>query len=709
MNSVRIVGRFDQFTGIGWHGWSFLKSLSETKSNLTLEAVPTTPDYAWPKISTDAFTHLHTDVKVIPFGQAKDDLADFSVFCDVLGQGDKFYHRLGRINALYFVWDSTRLPDHFVDIINSDFDLCLVPSNFVKHAMINSGVELDIIVLPLAIKEFQTPPASDNSRPVFGFVGSLEDRKNVKLLIESFNKAIGDQAKLKIHLCYSHLEDSRLDELYTIAGSNDIHITTGYLTTEPYYKFLQTVDCFISLSMGEGYSIIPREFMFLERPLILSHSSALQEIPALEGIIFLDSQVPYPAIYPQIDNQQHGIFHGPFPQDVVSALKNVMATFNKRPAYTQLSQYAHSLTPTSLGELYRGIFEPANVINSSFASHISQHRNLTLKSQDLLEKYGKQRQMPLKPNKHVVVANDGGLFSILNRYVSILAHELERDPSSIIIPDWRIEALIESLGTSTFNSFCYGTEADGNIFLKIFNPPFDIPIELYNDEKYLRNDAYLRTDYNAKLEPNLTYIYAYKLYHDADFQQWREMYHRHFSKHISLNRELDDEIKSFVKDNFDGHFVISAHVRHPSHSMEQPGGRLPTVEIFRKHIEHELKLAKESQDKPVKLFIATDQESVIEYFNKYYSDILVTTHATRTSKKHDEIYENTDPKNKQKEGFQIQHIMAANASNWSVKMAREVVTDAWLLSHSQVLIHITSNIATAVSYINPEVKMIYCN
>jgi len=318
-------------------------------------------------------------------------------------------------------------------------------------------------------------------------------------------------------------------------------------------------------------------------------------------------------------------------------------------------------------------------------------------------------QASLSPNKHVVLAHDGGFFSVLNRYVSVLAHELERDPSSIIIPDWRIEALVESLGTKTFNSFCYGTEEDGNIFTKIFKPPFDISEELYNDSSFLRDDAYLRTDFNEKLEPYLTYIHAYKLYKRSDFQAWREMYHRHFVKHVSLNNELNSKIESFAKANFDGYFVVSAHVRHPSHSMEQPGGRLPTVEVFKEHIERQLKIARESQDKPIKLFIASDQESVIEYFQQHFSDILLTTKATRATKMHDEIYESADTADKQKEGFQIQHIMASDSSSWSVEMANEVIIDTWLLSQTQVFIHITSNIATAVSYINPNVKMIYCS
>lgn len=307
------------------------------------------------------------------------------------------------------------------------------------------------------------------------------------------------------------------------------------------------------------------------------------------------------------------------------------------------------------------------------------------------------------------MANDGGFFSIFNRYISILACETDEDPDSIVIPDWRISSLTEYLGHKTFTSFCYGTENDGNIFLKIFKPAFNIPESCYNDPEFLRNNAILRTDYNEEKEPNLTYIHAYKLYNSKGFQKWRQKYHKYFSKNIALRNDLQHYITEFKKNNFDGYYVISAHIRHPSHGMEQPNGRIPTAEVFKENIEKQIEIISKVQNKPIRLFIASDQDSVINYFTRYFGDILITTFAKRVTEENDKQYENTYSSEKQKEGFQIQHLIASDSSMWSVKMADEVIIDAWLLSYSDVFIHITSNIATAVSFINPKVKMIYCN
>ena len=42
-------------------------------------------------------------------------------------------------------------------------------------------------------------------------------------------------------------------------------------------------------------------------------------------------------------------------------------------------------------------------------------------------------------------------------------------------------------------------------------------------------------------------------------------------------------------------------------------------------------------------------------------------------------------------------------------MAREVVRDAWLMAKCDVLLHVVSNVSTAVSYTNPDVEMVFCS
>lgn len=702
---VRLVGRVNSDTGIGHHGWSFILALTAAQTpDLEIEAVATNKDISDP----DQRQLSECDVKVT-LAEAVENLSDVAIFFEVIGHADRAYHQLGRMNILYFAWDSTRVPSLFVDTIQADFDMVIVPTAFVKEALIDSGVIVDIVVLPLVVKE---PPRLDRppkDRLSFGFVGSFEERKNVEFLVDAFLASIGKAADLLIHLSYTHGPSEKLDKLISTYQGSNVRITSGKLDEGDFFHLLNDIDCFVSLSKGEGYSLIPREFMYLERPLVLSHSSAHRSIPGLDGIWFVESTIPYPALYPQIDNNYHGVFRGPYLEDAIHVLREVWKTVGDgAKSYPQLRAYARTLSAGSLKDRYLTVISPKRVIKSEIVSHISPELCLTLKSDSLIEKYDVKSTKPAL-NKHVVLANDGGFFSLLNRYVSILVHELEDDPDSMVIPDWRVSSLKELLGHENFSSFCYGTHADGNIYLKIFEPPkFDIPEKAYNDPDFLRDNALIRIDYNEKKEPELTQVYAYDLYKRPDFQNWRQRYHKYFAQHVELRPDLQHQIDAFSDQHFNGHYVLAAHIRHPSHSMEQPRGRLPSVEVFREHIDQQLAFARTTQDKPVRLFIASDQDSVIQYLRQFYADILLTTDATRSNEDHDRMYLNADASERQKEGFQIQHIMASNAAKWSVRLADEVIIDTWLLAKSDTFLHITSNIATAVSYINPQVRMVYC-
>lgn len=220
----------------------------------------------------------------------------------------------------------------------------------------------------------------------------------------------------------------------------------------------------------------------------------------------------------------------------------------------------------------------------------------------------------------------------------------------------------------------------------------------------------MRTDYNEKKEPSLTNFHAHKLYKRADFSSWRHWYNSCFIENIRLRNDLQFKIDDFYNKNLKDSFVIGAHIRHPSHIIEQPGLKMPSLEVFKKHIDKQLKIAKKIQSKIIKIFIATDQDSVITFFKKYYPKILITNHdSSRTNESQDSHFNSLVGKSKNKEGFQILHIIASNKNLWSKKMAEEVIIDAYILAKSDVFIHVTSNIATAVSYMNPNCKMIYCD
>lgn len=709
--SVRIVGRFDKASGIGHHGWSFLEIL-ESIDEIALQVVLTNK-----RLDRDTIKEIQSKKVTVCFYDELVGTADFSIYCDVLGQEPEGFSLsgLGDINIAYCVFDSTRIPESWVKTLNNYFDLVVTPSEFVKRALQVSGVERDVLTLPLTVCDSSKfVAAQPEGKPVtFGFIGSYEKRKNVELLLESFLDAFPNgEANLRVHLSYSHESKQQLMRLVNRFAVSNIEITLGKISQEALFTLYEQFDCYVSLSMGEGFSLTVREFMHFGKPIILSDTAAHAELPPLNGLYFIPASIPHPAHYPQIDGKIHGHFLSPYKPDVIYALKKLVSEIVKSELFPDLQNYVKTLTPDALRSTYQTIFIPKNIIRS-VRSNIDLESTLVLSSEGLIKKYHEKHGVEFErvaPTKQVVLANDGGFFSVFNRFISMLTWECTLNPAMIVIPDWRVDAMIDYYGHNKFTSFCYGRLEDENIFFKLFKPLAFPQVEptFYNDEVWLRENATVRTDHNEKHEPNLTYMHAYKLYKGKDFKKWREWYHSYFSKHIHLNATLEGFIQSFRKKHFEGCHIIAAHVRHPSHSIEQPSGRLPTVALFQKIIDREIAKSKREHALPIKVFIATDQASVIQFFEKVYGVDLIKVDVTRTNLEHDKVFNGLSKSEKKQEGFQIQHIMASDQSSWSLRMAEEVIIDAWLLASANKFIHTTSNISTAVSFINPEIEMIYC-
>lgn len=713
--SVNVISRFDSNSGIGRHGWSIIKTLS-LDTNIELRAIITDRE-----ISKSDKAELKNYVSHVSYLYDEVTTSDIAIFCDVLGQYDCENLRplgLGLINYDFIVFDSTSIPNEWVKHVNSHSDGVITPSDFIKKSCIKSGIIKDIFVLPLVVDEIGTPSPSANSlitkskKIRFGVISSYEDRKNIDLLLESFDKCEFDNAELVVQLTYSHKLNDSLIKLRQKYSKDNIIILTGKKTKQFINDLYNSFDILVSLSRGEGFSLVPREFMSLGRPIVLSDTGAHSELPELEGLYFVPCDIPFPAHYPQIDGSYHGIQMSPYIDDVIPVLKKVYDdVLDNKISGDSLSEFREKFTPKSLLETYASVFNPKVVYNGT-KSLINRYE-LNVSSHDLYHKYtelGFNKNSPNTIAKQIVLMNDAGFFSIFNRLVSILRWETKNDINVIVLPDWRVRALKEDLGHATFTSFCYGDESDGNLFLKFFEPldyP-DIPSELYNSDEFLGTNVIVRKDFNEKLEPDLTYIHAYKLYHRPDFYEWRCWYNEIIKKHIHLKPEIANRINKIKADYFDGYYVIGAHVRHPSHAIEQLSGVQAENEKFVVKIRERIEKISQGGEKNIRVFLATDQELVVKHFKEEFGDKLVWMDATRTTKEQDDLYNSLSKEDREREGFQLQHIMANDPTRWNTGLAVEVIQDAWLLAECDVFYHTTSNVSTAISFINPEVEMVYC-
>lgn len=728
--AVNIVGKADGKTGIGRHAVAFLNALKESFPTRFIDTRPGESDLG---VIDEKVTKVNAFEGWL-HGQG------ISIFTDVTcnGDWDKNWEKtpITDLKVIYTVFDSTAIPPNWIDIINNNFDMVLVPSRFLVDVYKSAGIFRPVFHLPLALDlgDFLRleAPNYGGERPFrFGFIGSYEPRKNVEKLVDSFVRAFplgdGSAVELRIHMALDFGGAKYLEEI-TEKGDQRIIITTGVLEKGDYLGLVEEIDCLVSLSKGEGYSIVPREFLAAGKPVALSDCFAHGEIlmgakTYGDNLVFaVESDLPVRGWFPQLSGGIHcGIQYDCYVPGVADVLRRIYAYRNFLFDESKVAlrrRFASSFDQMSLNKLYESVVAPKflgldNADSIENGGIVSRDRNVLARYRKItgveFESLGLHVK-PSEPQKYVVIGNDGGFFSVYNRFVSYLAWTVSANPKSVVLPDWRIDAMQRHWHTDKFMSFCYGRPEDGNIWLKLFEPlPFSGVSEAdYNDESSLYQGATLKDDYNEKNEPWLTYIHAYKLYKSPDFNRWRMWYHVYHDSFIKLRPKLARTIDNFYESRLKGYTVISAHVRHPSHGIEQPGARMPTVELFCEMI-RETMLAEGLDRDKTRIFLATDQDTVVSVFQKEFGELVVySSEATRTSEAQDEQFQSLDEKEKNREGHQIQHLTAADPARWSVRMAEEVLIDTYLLSKGNYFIHVTSNIATAVSFINPFLKMIYC-
>lgn len=321
-------------------------------------------------------------------------------------------------------------------------------------------------------------------------------------------------------------------------------------------------------------------------------------------------------------------------------------------------------------------------------------------------------------NKRVVVcpAQDGGFCSIFNKYLSHLVYS---SANTVLVPDWRVGNLkidiLQRNNRTVFESFCYGTEADGNIFFRLFENPFpnDLTEDVFEtDIMYSIADEVLdQFDFNEKNEPNLTYTNSYKLYSDEKyFGEFRRKYNRTLKKYIRLKGDIADKIEAFYNETMRGKFVVSALVRCKAHALELLADDVPTFEKYEKNLLRilgENNIAADSDN--WRFFIATDNEDALAYFSSRYPDKVVSQKMNRLSHEQEEEYQKVrDALQKDCSGYELQHRAAADASLRSLERAREILFDVYMLAKGDSCIFVNSNISTMASYINPEMEMVYC-
>lgn len=122
--------------------------------------------------------------------------------------------------------------------------------------------------------------------PFILYVGNVESRKNVPLLIKSFYKLKKKGITHKLILIgASQFGFKKIVELVNELNLVNEVIFPGYVSNEDLVKFYNIADLFVYPSLYEGFGLPPLEAMACGCPVITSNSSSLPEVIGDAGLM----------------------------------------------------------------------------------------------------------------------------------------------------------------------------------------------------------------------------------------------------------------------------------------------------------------------------------------------------------------------------------------------------------------------------------------
>ena len=714
-SSVCIIGRCTFGTGIGGTTYAACELLSRFHE---VSIFPTEPNF---RELNEITLPNGTRIPVCK------DLSEVKVafYTDVLWNGAyDFNYTLIPANALriaHVAWDSDELLPQWVQIMNERLDFVLFMNKTLEEVARISGVQIGVGTLPLGLdiepllsRPYKSPNAA---RIKFLSVAAFHSRKGVETLVDAFLQSFGENPEVELTIHSNLAIGSCLDrirEKVRISRAKNVIISDQALSDQQKNDLIETCDVFVNCSKGEGYSIGPREALALGKALVITDVGGHKDLYPAPGVFVVPANIAVPARYPEVDNLIAGRQFGATVQDVQlrleEAFRFVAAGQPARTAYERRA-LAAEFSFSTLANDYARVVDFDLPLFRPLAKGSRYTRWPEKFAQYQEAKLGPRNDYLPDIDRTIIQSHDGGFFSVFNTYMSHLVWDQRDTRCHMVLPDWNISRMMERYENQPFTSFCYGKPDDGNIWTKLFHPLFGLTSEQMDDPAFLYGKGKLpEARWNENREPQLTYVHAYKLYKSGQFLRFRKQYHSVLKQHIRLLPNFQAELDAFAESNFRGKFMIAAHIKHPSHVIEQPGGAIAHTENYVNAIRLELEKRNiDFSSADWGIFLATDQDRVVSHLRSEFGARVFCYDDVRRTREHEDAHFDSLSKSEQSaEGFQVQHLVAANQDSWSVRMAWEVIRDAMTMARCNALLHIVSNVSTAVSYFNPDVELIFC-
>ena len=203
-----------------------------------------------------------------------------------------FYdNHIGKVNIGYNVWETTRYPDSFFNLIKK-YDQFWVASNWHKNCLIEQGYDsLRVKVVPEGVDSSKFFPLENFSFDKFRFflVGRWEYRKSTEDIIRNFLQCFSDSNDVELLISVDNsflgLTGEKIKEkLASLNLLNDKIKIVNFPKSDEYLRLLKECNVFVSCARGEGWNLPLIEAMACGIPSIYSDWGAQLEFAKNMGL-----------------------------------------------------------------------------------------------------------------------------------------------------------------------------------------------------------------------------------------------------------------------------------------------------------------------------------------------------------------------------------------------------------------------------------------
>lgn len=482
-------------------------------------------------------------------------------YADVLwnGENDLNYTKVpdDAFRVAHVAYDSDQLPERWVEILNTRFDVVYFTSRHLCSVAQESGVAIPVGSLPIGLDLAPllcALPTPRSSAVTFGSVASFHQRKGTDVLVQAFLDEFGDSPDVQLSL-HSNLSfgefPTYLRDLVAMSGARNVHMSTNPLTRAEVVTLMKSFDACVSCSMGEGYSIGPREALALGKSLVLSELGAHDDLVGVDGVFSIPVTERRPARYPEIDGRVFGSQFAPSVRDSRLALRTAFEYIrNERAApdavrrrrlraaefsFERLAAaYAQTVSP-DIGRSRVHLRPSPYVVMPVEAKRVARSR---------IGRFGAH----LTTNDRLVVpAFDDSLLGVLNAFMDVLVDSAALDRTPMVLPDWDIKQVFGK-EVARLRYFRYYSEGTENLWGSLFEPMYGIPQRLLDRHGFLYNRSEVRRPVPEDDGLGLYGGDPARRLSAPDFARVRRLYAKYWGRYVRLAANRQAEIDALRRE-----------------------------------------------------------------------------------------------------------------------------------------------------------------